>query len=117
MLGVAITLFLSQIEATAVMQHQIVSTVARDIRPEPFKRVAVLGAGSWRTAVAATFARAGVSTRIWGRDRQVINAINAQSENTRYLPGVAVPEALWGVHDIRAALDGVEAVAIVVPSR
>ena len=87
------------------------------IIPERFGRVAVLGAGAWGTAVAATFAKTGVCTRIWGRDMQVCDAINATAENPRYLPGIPLPAALHAVHEMRAALDGAEAVAIVVPSR
>ena len=79
--------------------------------------MAVLGAGAWGTAVAATFAKAGVTTRIWGRDMQVCDAINARAENSRYLPGVALPDTLHAVHEMRATLEGAEAVAIVVPSR
>jgi glycerol-3-phosphate dehydrogenase (NAD(P)+) len=79
--------------------------------------VAVLGAGSWGTAVAATFAKAGVSTRIWGRDTHVCDAINARAENPRYLPGIPLPANLHAVHEMPAALDGAEAVAIIVPSR
>lgn len=99
------------------MQHQVVPPIARDVPPTPYTRVAVLGAGSWGTAVAATFARAGVATRIWGRDMQVCTAINAQAENTRYLPNVALPTTLHAVHEMRVALERAEAAVIVVPSR
>jgi glycerol-3-phosphate dehydrogenase (NAD(P)+) len=99
------------------MQHHVVAAIPRQNHPKRFGRVAVLGAGSWGTAVAATFAKTGVSTRIWGRDMQVCDAINASAENPRYLPGVALPDTLRAVHEMRAALDGAEAVAIVVPSR
>ena len=99
------------------MQHQVVSAIPPSQSPQKYKRVAVLGSGSWGTAVAATFARAGVETRIWGRNAKVCDAINTRHENPDYLPGVTLPENLRGVHDMRAALDGAEAVAIVVPSR
>ncbi len=99
------------------MQHQIITNIPRTHRPKPFGRVAVLGAGSWGTAVAATFAKAGVQTRIWGRDSDVCGAINARHENPRHLPDVPLPETLYAVHEMRAALEGAEAAAIIVPSR
>jgi glycerol-3-phosphate dehydrogenase (NAD(P)+) len=99
------------------MQHHVISAIPRQNRPRRFDRVAVLGAGSWGTAVAATFAKAGVSTRIWGRDTHVCDAINARAENPRYLPGIPLPANLHAVHEMPAALDGADAVAIIVPSR
>lgn len=99
------------------MQHQILSSIPRPTPPERFGRVAVLGAGAWGTAVAATFAKAGARTRIWGRDPLVCDAINATRENPRHLPDVPLPATLHAVHEMHAALDGAEAVAIVVPSR
>lgn len=99
------------------MQHHPVSPIPDRTPPKPFGRVAVLGAGSWGTAVAATFAKAGVSTRIWGRDIRVCDEINAKHQNQRYLPDVPLPPKLYAVHEMRAALDGAEAVAIIVPSR
>ena len=102
---------------TGIMQHQIVPAVPAKTRPKPFKRVAVLGAGAWGTAVAATFAKAGVPTRIWGRDGRVCDTINATGQNPRYLPDVPLPGSLRAMADMEAAVQGAGAVAIVVPSR
>jgi len=99
------------------MKHEFVPGAPRPQNPHRFERVAVIGAGAWGTAVAATFARAGVKTRLWGRDRQVCDAINRHAENDRYLPGIALPDTLHAVHEMHGALAGAEAVAIVVPSR
>ena len=82
-----------------------------------FGRVAVIGAGSWGTALAATLARAGVDTRIWGRDADVVDEINAHHRNNRYLPDVDLPANLVAVREMRRALSKAEAVLIVVPSR
>ena len=99
------------------MHHQAVRPIPKPPQPKPSRRVAVLGAGAWGTAVAATFAEAGVATRLWGRDAGVCDAINARHENPRHLPGIVLPARLRAVRDMRAALDGADAVAIVVPSR
>jgi glycerol-3-phosphate dehydrogenase (NAD(P)+) len=58
------------------MKHQPFSGDPLPSEVNPFRRVAVIGAGSWGTALAATLARAGVETRLWGRDRAVIDEIN-----------------------------------------
>src|SRR3546814_12142687 len=56
--------------------------------------VAVLGAGSWGTALAALIARHGHRTVLWGRDAAIVEAIDQRHENPRYLPGIALPEGL-----------------------
>jgi len=99
------------------MKHDALSPTPHDMSPTPFRRVAVLGAGSWGTAVAATFARARVQTRLWGRDSAVCDAINAQAVNPRYLPDVPLPKALKASDSMAQVLDGADAVAVVVPSR
>jgi glycerol-3-phosphate dehydrogenase (NAD(P)+) len=99
------------------MKHDVVRDGMRPSHAPPYARVGVIGAGSWGTALAATLARSDVGTRLWGRDPRVCDAINAHSENARYLPGVPLPERLFSVHEMRAALGGAEAVLIAVPSR
>ena len=80
------------------------------------QRVAVLGAGSWGTALAALIARNGLSPTLWGRDREVIAAIGRDHRNPRYLSGVALPATLHATVDIAAALAQCELVLVVVPS-
>lgn len=82
-----------------------------------YERVAVLGAGSWGTALAATLARAGGTVRLWGRDAEAMAAIAAGQGNPRYLPGVALPEGMLAEPDMARAVDGADAVLIVVPSQ
>lgn len=78
--------------------------------------VAVLGAGSWGTALAALLARHGYPVKLWGRDAAVADAINARRENPRYLPGITLPENLVAGTDLAAALDGAAWVLVVTPS-
>jgi glycerol-3-phosphate dehydrogenase (NAD(P)+) len=78
--------------------------------------VAVLGAGSWGTALAALIARHGYRTVLWGRDAAVTGAIDARRENPRYLPGIPLPESLRATTDLPAALAGADLVLVVVPS-
>jgi glycerol-3-phosphate dehydrogenase (NAD(P)+) len=78
--------------------------------------LAVLGAGSWGTALAALTARNGVPTRLWGRDRLALAAIASQRCNLRYLPDIELPLALTYQPDLAAAVRGADIVLIVVPS-
>jgi len=78
--------------------------------------VAVLGAGSWGTALAALIARHGHPTTLWGRDSATLAAIAERHENPRYLPGIALPETLRTSADLGSALAGCDLVLVVVPS-
>ena len=78
--------------------------------------VAVLGAGSWGTALAVHFARGGRSVRLWGRDRDQLAELARSRSNERYLAGIAFPEALSVEPDLGAALDGARDVLVAVPS-
>jgi len=78
--------------------------------------IAVLGAGSWGTALAALLARHGHPTTLWGRDAERVRAIDATHENARYLPGVALPANLRGSTDLAASVAGAEWILAVTPS-
>ncbi len=82
----------------------------------PQSPVAVLGAGSWGTALAIQFARGGRAVRLWGRDRERLAAMARARRNERYLPSVPFPDALQVEADLPAALAGARDVLIVVPS-
>ena len=78
--------------------------------------LAVLGAGSWGTALAALAARNGVPTRLWGRDANALAAMAATHRNARYLPDLELPAELAYESDLARALRGADVVLIVVPS-
>ena len=78
--------------------------------------VAVLGAGSWGTALAIQFARSGRPVRLWGRNPERLAAIAARRCNERYLPSAPFPPSLAVEPDLRAALAGAHDVLVVVPS-
>ncbi len=79
-------------------------------------RAAVLGAGSWGTAFAATMADSGTGVTMWGRRQEVVDQVNAGS-NTAYLPGLVLPEGIRATTDPAEALDGVDIVVLAVPSQ
>jgi glycerol-3-phosphate dehydrogenase (NAD(P)+) len=78
--------------------------------------IAVLGAGSWGTALAIQFARGGRPVRLWGRDRGKLAAMARDRSNARYLPLVPFPESLQIEPVLSAALTGARDVLVVVPS-
>src|SRR5262249_21755184 len=82
----------------------------------PHNSVAVLGAGSWGTALAIQFARGGRPVRLWGRDGARLAAMARSRRNERYLPSAAFPDALEIQPDLPAALAGCRDVLVVVPS-
>lgn len=79
-------------------------------------RIAVVGAGSWGTALAIQFARTGHPTVLWGRDQAQIRAMAEQRRNRRYLPDACFPAELTVTADLRAALQAATDVLIAVPS-
>lgn len=99
------------------MKHNVVTGAPSHFNAMPYSKVAVIGAGSWGTALGVTLARAGCTTMIYGRDPAVIQEINAHATTERYLPGVTLPSNLYGVKNMSLALEQAEAVLIVVPSR
>jgi glycerol-3-phosphate dehydrogenase (NAD(P)+) len=78
--------------------------------------LAVLGAGSWGTALATLAARNGVTTRLWGRDATALAHMAATHRNQRYLPDLELPPNLVFEPDLAAALRGATIILIVVPS-
>lgn len=79
-------------------------------------RVAVLGAGSWGTALALVLARNGHEVTLWGRRREAMATLRESRVNARYLPEHALPTAITPTADLSEALSGCEAVLIAVPS-
>ena len=78
--------------------------------------IAVLGAGSWGTALAALIARHGHPVVLWGRDAAIRDAINATHENPRYLPGTPLPPGMRASTDLADTLQDARLVLVVVPS-
>src|SRR5690606_1661779 len=78
--------------------------------------IAVVGAGSWGTALAIQLCRAGLDTKLWGRDRAAIDRMRAERRNARYLPEATFPDRLEVTPDLRVAVDGADVVLLAVPS-
>jgi glycerol-3-phosphate dehydrogenase (NAD(P)+) len=77
-------------------------------------KVAVVGGGSWGTALAVHLARSRHDVRLWVRDPAGARLIE-QHRMSRYLPGVALPP-LHATSDLAVAVDGVEIAVVAIPS-
>jgi glycerol-3-phosphate dehydrogenase (NAD(P)+) len=78
--------------------------------------IAVLGAGSWGTALAILLARNGHRTSLWGHNPDHLAALRADRSNERYLPGVRFPDNLRIEPGLEEAVRGADLQLIVVPS-
>jgi glycerol-3-phosphate dehydrogenase (NAD(P)+) len=79
-------------------------------------QIAVLGAGSWGTALASLLARNGHQTQLWGRNSEQVRSINEKHENTRYLPGIILPATLKASTDLAATVCDADLILVVTPS-
>ncbi len=79
-------------------------------------RVALIGAGSWGTALAAHCARQGLGVTLWARKPEVAEQINYEHENRAFLPGLKLPHSIRATTDLAEALAGQSVVLLVVPS-
>ena len=89
-------------------------TARSDHEPEP--SVAVLGSGSWGTALAVHLARTGHRAILWGIETDELTAMARDRVNSRYLPGVTLPAGLEIEHDFARAIAQAEQLLVVVPS-
>jgi glycerol-3-phosphate dehydrogenase (NAD(P)+) len=78
--------------------------------------VAILGAGSWGTALAVHLARIGHAVRLWSVEAPVIAEMRERRANAIYLPDVLLPAAVMPTANLEEALAGVGVVIVVVPS-
>jgi glycerol-3-phosphate dehydrogenase (NAD(P)+) len=79
-------------------------------------KLAVVGGGSWGTALAVHLARCGHEVGLWVRDPEVVRDISTGHENARYLPGVSLAVGIRATTDPKAAMASVEAAFMAVPS-
>jgi len=87
--------------------------VAGNEHPES---IAVLGAGSWGTALAIQFARAIQETTLWGRADDHPELLESERQNRRYLPDIHFPDALSIEPDLEKAVRGNPDILVAVPS-
>lgn len=79
-------------------------------------QLAVLGAGSWGTALAIAVAGRFDAIRLWARDSNRAAEMTEVRENRRYLPGFRLPENVEVLSDIAAAVEGSHLILTAIPS-
>ena len=80
------------------------------------KKIAVIGAGSWGTALAVLLAEKGMDVKVWARREELAQEIQAKKENTQYLPGIKLPNNLIVDNSLKNVLDSSEIIVNAVPS-
>ena len=80
-------------------------------------RVAVVGAGSWGTALSTVLSKQGHDVCLWAFEPEVAEQITQDRENVSYLPGFKLPENLQSTADLAMALRGAEIVVSVSPAQ
>src|SRR5699024_5796024 len=79
-------------------------------------KVAVLGAGSWGTALSIVLADNKHDVRLWSHRQEQVDEINEQKTNSRYLPDITLPDNLHAYANIEAAIQDVAFILLVVPT-
>ena len=77
--------------------------------------LAVIGSGSWGTALAILLGNKGYSVKMWGRPEEA-TALARDRENVQYLPGAKLPDNVEPTQDMDEALAGCEVVVMAIPS-
>jgi glycerol-3-phosphate dehydrogenase (NAD(P)+) len=78
---------------------------------------AVVGAGSWGTALAGLLAKKGQAARLWAFEESVVDSVNRYRQNTLYLPGVSLPPTLHATSDLVEAVRDAAYVVSVSPAQ
>ena len=80
------------------------------------RRIGVIGAGAWGTALAKHLAVKGLDVQLWAYEREVVDGINRKHENQVFLPGVALPPSLIATGSLVDLTEKSEGLLFVVPS-
>ena len=86
------------------------------MRSNKHTQTAVIGAGSWGTALAILLAKKGHNVCLWGHNSQHIHEISEKRENKKYLPGIQLPENLNTTDNIEKCVKESDIIVMVVPS-
>lgn len=81
------------------------------------QKIAVLGPGSWGTALSQVLAENGHEVVIWGNNPAQIDEINTYHTNRHYLPELKIPDSIIGVKELETAIEDADAVLFVVPTK
>src|SRR5207247_1516094 len=80
------------------------------------KTIAILGSGSWGTALSAHLGQGGHHVRLWGRNPDLIADIKARRANATYLPDILLPSSVTPTASLEEALARADMVVAALPS-
>src|SRR6185295_18135702 len=80
------------------------------------RRIAVIGAGSWGTALAVVAARGGHEVHLWSHNAAVVETINSEHLNPRYLTDLRIPDTVRSTNNIVDAVNAADMVILAAPS-
>jgi glycerol-3-phosphate dehydrogenase (NAD(P)+) len=80
------------------------------------KTIAILGAGSWGTALALHLSKSESPVRLWDHDSTHLMTIKKNKQNSKYLPGILLPENIEYIESLKQAIENVTDILIAVPS-
>lgn len=80
------------------------------------KKISIIGAGSFGTAIAVVLGHSGYSITIWAREKEVVDGINQKRFNPEYISDVELPKSVNASYSIEKALKGSEMVVFATPS-
>src|SRR6185295_18867525 len=80
------------------------------------RRVAIIGAGSWGSALAILAARAGHDVQIWSRNTEVVHSISRDHVNPLYLKGARFGDSVRATEDLAEAVTEAELIVLAAPS-
>ncbi len=78
--------------------------------------IAIIGAGSWGTALSFALSNIGHKIKLWAYEKEVVESIQTYHENKLFLPGVKLPAAITPSTDLSETIQGAECVVTVMPS-
>jgi glycerol-3-phosphate dehydrogenase (NAD(P)+) len=79
--------------------------------------IAVIGAGSWGTALAMVLADNGHMVRLWSHNEYQVQEINRSHTNHRYLPEITMPDSILGYASLKDAMEQIDTVILAVPTK
>ncbi|MEW5975762.1 MAG: NAD(P)H-dependent glycerol-3-phosphate dehydrogenase [Acidobacteriota bacterium] len=79
-------------------------------------KIAIVGAGSWGTALACVLSQKGHSVQIWAFEPEVVKSVNSTRTNPLFLPEVTLPDRIRAYDSLAGCLHGAEIVIVAVPS-
>lgn len=79
--------------------------------------IAILGGGSWGTAVSKLLSENDHTVKIWFRNEEKAEIVKKTRENKHYLPGIKIPEKVYITSDIKEAVEGAQIIVLAVPTQ